>query len=257
MNISFPGFGVLAAALVIGTGAAYAQAPQDTGGACIPVAERAGRPYGCFIHASTPVGALDTAQAVWHLETFPTVDAAAKARTARGLVVEAFDKVWLLTIAPAGFRSPGGTQVAGIRTDPRQGRHHLRRAVPGGDLQAGHEVEGPSPLWPRSLVHTQRRGVPRDARRHDGESIRSRSSHRARWPSDGADRHGFQHSVIAGADSPRRQPAAHITGVRLDAEGPLQGLRSGGRFVLEHDGRDRSAPPARRARGPRRLRRPP
>ena len=118
MNISLPGFGVLAAALVMGTGSAYAQAPQDTGGACIPVAERAGRPYGCFIHASTPVGALDTAQAVWHLETFPTVDAAAKARTAHGLVVEAFDKVWLLTIAPAGFRSPGGTQVAGIGPIP-------------------------------------------------------------------------------------------------------------------------------------------
>ncbi len=117
MNVSFPGLGVLAA-LVIGTGSAYAQAPQDTGGACIPVAERAGRPYGCFIHGSTPVGALDTAQAVWHLETFPTVDAAAKARTARGLVVEAFDKVWLLTIAPAGFRSPGGTQVAGIGPIP-------------------------------------------------------------------------------------------------------------------------------------------
>ena len=117
MNVSFPGFGVLAA-LVIGTGSAYAQAPQDTGGACIPVAERAARPYGCFIHGSTPVGALETAQAVWHLETFATVDAAAKARTAHGLVVEAFDKVWLLTIAPAGFRSPGGTQVAGSDRSP-------------------------------------------------------------------------------------------------------------------------------------------
>jgi quercetin dioxygenase-like cupin family protein len=91
-----------------------AQPPQDTGGACIPVAERAGRPYGCFILASNPVGVVDQAEAFWHLETFPTAAAAAKARTPRSLVVEAFDKVWLLTIAPAVWRSAGGTHVAEI-----------------------------------------------------------------------------------------------------------------------------------------------
>ncbi len=84
----------------------------------MPVAERAGRPYGCFILSSTPVGALDATQAVWHVETFPTLDAATKAKTPRGVVTQSFDKVWLLTIAPAGFRSPGGTHVAAIGPIP-------------------------------------------------------------------------------------------------------------------------------------------
>jgi quercetin dioxygenase-like cupin family protein len=94
--------------------------PQDTDGRCLPVAQRAGRPYGCFILASNPVGTLDAADAVWHLETFPTINAATRAKTARGLVIEAFDKVWLLTVARTGFRSPGATHVAEIGPIPVQ-----------------------------------------------------------------------------------------------------------------------------------------
>jgi hypothetical protein len=88
--------------------------PQDTFNGCIPVSERAGRPYGCFIMASHPVGALDPAAAFWHVETFPSTAAATQAKTARGIVLEAFDKVWLLTIAESGWRARGGTHVAEI-----------------------------------------------------------------------------------------------------------------------------------------------
>jgi quercetin dioxygenase-like cupin family protein len=87
--------------------------PQDTGGACIPASERAGRTFGCFILASQPVGKLGPAT-FWHLETFPSRAAAEQAKDAHGAVLEAFDKVWLLTIADAGWRSKGGTHVAAI-----------------------------------------------------------------------------------------------------------------------------------------------
>ena len=88
--------------------------PQDTFNGCIPVSERAGRPYGCFILAAQPVGALSSAAAFWHVETYPTQAAALKAKGASGVVLEAFDKVWLMTIAASGWRSPGGKHLAAI-----------------------------------------------------------------------------------------------------------------------------------------------
>lgn len=92
--------------------AAYSQASAAV--ACVPLSERAGRSYGCFILASQPIGTLDPAAAFWHLETFATRDAADTAKGANGAVVEAFDKVWLLTFAVKGRRSTGGQHVAEI-----------------------------------------------------------------------------------------------------------------------------------------------
>jgi quercetin dioxygenase-like cupin family protein len=105
---------VLAAALLSAGVSAFAtDVLQDTGGACIPDSERAGREFGCFILAAQPIGKLDRAT-FWHVETFPTRAAAEQARAPRSAVVEAFDKVWLLTIADAGWRSKGATHVAEI-----------------------------------------------------------------------------------------------------------------------------------------------
>jgi len=83
-----------------------------TAGACVPVVERAGRPYGCFILATVPIGPVD--RPFWHVESFPSLAVATQTKSAHGFVHEAFGKVWLLTIAQAGFRSPGGTHVAEI-----------------------------------------------------------------------------------------------------------------------------------------------
>jgi hypothetical protein len=101
---------------------------QDTGAACIPASERAGRTVGCFILAAQPIGKIDK-PAFWHLETFPTRAAAQKARNSRGAVLEAFDKIWLLTIADAGWKSQGGTRVAEIghrSVDPGRRRRDVR-----------------------------------------------------------------------------------------------------------------------------------
>src|SRR3989442_1029879 len=47
-----------------------------TGVTCIPVSERAGRAFGCFILATQAIGPLDSGQAFWHLSTFATRSAA-------------------------------------------------------------------------------------------------------------------------------------------------------------------------------------
>jgi quercetin dioxygenase-like cupin family protein len=94
-------------------GIAQAQ-PQDTAVGCIPLSERAGRPFGCFIIASQPIGIIAPGDAYWHLETFPTRAAAEKQKGERGVVYEVFDKVWLLTMGPAATRTSGGQHVAAI-----------------------------------------------------------------------------------------------------------------------------------------------
>ena len=91
-----------------------AHAQVNTEGACVPTGERAGRAVGCFILASQPLGQFERAATFWHLETFPTRAAADNAKSARGAVVEAFDKIWLLSIADAGWRTAGATHVAEI-----------------------------------------------------------------------------------------------------------------------------------------------
>jgi quercetin dioxygenase-like cupin family protein len=93
--------------------AAHGQS-QDTASACIPASERDGRAFGCFIVAAQPLGRLERPATFWHLETFPTRAAAETAKSARGVVLEAFDKVWLLTIGDAGWRSSGAVHVAEI-----------------------------------------------------------------------------------------------------------------------------------------------
>jgi quercetin dioxygenase-like cupin family protein len=94
----------------------------QTDGTCVPVAERAGRTYGCFITARTELGRLSPHPALyWHLDTFPTRAAAeaegvrAARTTARATVVASLGRIWLFTIAPAVWR-PGaaGTRVARI-----------------------------------------------------------------------------------------------------------------------------------------------
>jgi quercetin dioxygenase-like cupin family protein len=109
-----PGF-VAGAALLILAAALHAGAQStDMAVGCIPESERGGFTYGCFILAADPVGQLDPDMAFWHVETFPTRAAADKARGSRATVVEAFDKVWLLTIARSGAKTPGATPVAEI-----------------------------------------------------------------------------------------------------------------------------------------------
>ena len=87
----------------------------QTDGTCIPVSERAGRAYGCFITARQELGALPAEPPLyWHLDTYPTVTAATSAKGPRGTVVESLGRVWLYSIAPLNYRPAAGERVARI-----------------------------------------------------------------------------------------------------------------------------------------------
>ena len=105
---------VVLAALAVSSTVLHAQ----TDGTCIPVAERAGREFGCFITAREELGRLPASPALyWHLDTYPTRAAAERARAKRSTVVESLGRTWLFTIAPKGWRPPRarrGERVARI-----------------------------------------------------------------------------------------------------------------------------------------------
>ncbi len=85
-----------------------------TGVTCVPVSERAGRAFGCFILATQAIGPLDSGRAFWHLSTFASRSAAEAVAGSHGGVVEALGKVWLLTIAEARWRPSQG--ISGNRS---------------------------------------------------------------------------------------------------------------------------------------------
>ena len=112
--IRFAGIRVALLALlstVLSSSALHAQ----TDGTCIPVAERDGRAFGCFISARQELGRLPSAPPLfWHLDTYRSREAAAAAGVSGSTVVESLGRVWLFTIAPAAWRPRGGTRVATI-----------------------------------------------------------------------------------------------------------------------------------------------
>jgi hypothetical protein len=80
---------------------------------CGPVAQRAGREFGCFITAREELGALPKDSALyWHINAFATRVAAEAAKASRSTVVESLGRTWLFTIAEAGWRPGSGERIA-------------------------------------------------------------------------------------------------------------------------------------------------
>jgi hypothetical protein len=80
---------------------------------CGPVAQRAGREFGCFITAREDLGALPRDSALyWHIDAFPTRAAAEAAKARRSSVVESLGRIWLFTIADSGWRPASGERIA-------------------------------------------------------------------------------------------------------------------------------------------------
>ncbi len=78
---------------------------------CVPVAERQ-MERGCYIILSHNLGLLPATTLFWHIDSFPTRATAEAAKMARSSVMEALGKIWLLTIAEAGWRPTGGERAA-------------------------------------------------------------------------------------------------------------------------------------------------
>jgi quercetin dioxygenase-like cupin family protein len=105
---------VASAVMTLLAGAAALGQSEGTGGRCVPLSERAGRELGCFIIATQVVGQLGSRPVFWHLTSYPTRAVADAAKGPGGAVVESLGKVWLFTIAEAGWRPAGGEHVAEV-----------------------------------------------------------------------------------------------------------------------------------------------
>lgn len=116
----------------------------QTAGTCIPVSERGGREFGCFITAREDLGRLPARPRLyWHLDSYATRAAAESSRVSRGTVVESLGRVWLFTIAGAAWRPKSGHREARIGPLP------LLRA----DRHAAVYMEGVFQPGMESVVH--------------------------------------------------------------------------------------------------------
>ena len=87
---------------------------ESTGETCIPVSERVGREFGCFITATETLGLLGDSPLFWHISRHPTRIAAEAVRDPGGTVVESLGQVWLFTISAEGTWPAEGERVAEI-----------------------------------------------------------------------------------------------------------------------------------------------
>lgn len=118
---------------------------------CRPVAERTGD-VGCWIMAREVLRQLPPDPLYWHLDTYPSRAAAEADKGARGTVIEAADKVWLLTIAEHSWRPRGGQRVAQIGPLPIDGaREHaavyMEAMLPPGFAAPIHRHPGPEAVY--------------------------------------------------------------------------------------------------------------
>jgi hypothetical protein len=92
---------------------ATSAAAQTVG--CVPVAQRAGQEFGCFITAREELGALPKDSALyWHIDAFPTAALAVAAKAPRSTVVRSLGRNWLFTIAGQRWRPVSGKRIAAV-----------------------------------------------------------------------------------------------------------------------------------------------
>lgn len=92
---------------------ALAQGVPGPGGVCKPASQRT-QEIGCWILADDPMGRFGRLSVFWHLDMYPTRDAAEADKGRRGVVLESLGKVWLMTIEDEHWRSAHGTRIVEI-----------------------------------------------------------------------------------------------------------------------------------------------
>ena len=103
---------ILAVVLFL-TGSAPAHGQASTR-PCPPAPDRTGQATPACRTALKELGPLHKEAVFWHLDTYPTIASARAAEGSQGTVVESLGRVWLFTIAEAGWRPPHGERVAEI-----------------------------------------------------------------------------------------------------------------------------------------------
>jgi quercetin dioxygenase-like cupin family protein len=103
---------------------------------------------GCWIMLIAPLGKLPPQPIFWHLDTYPTRTAAEASKGLRGALVESFGKVWLFTIAEAGWRPLSGARVAEIgplpvSSDSNYTAQYMEAVFTPGMTAPAHRHSGP------------------------------------------------------------------------------------------------------------------
>jgi quercetin dioxygenase-like cupin family protein len=77
---------------------------------CAPIAEKH-QELGCYVVARQRLGSLPQGTPLaWQLDVFPSRSAAEAAKGQRATIVEAFDRIWLFTIASPDWRAGVGAE---------------------------------------------------------------------------------------------------------------------------------------------------
>jgi quercetin dioxygenase-like cupin family protein len=125
--------------------AAWDQAFAQT--RCLPMTQRTTE-IGCWVTANEALGQLPERPIFWHLDNYATRVAAEAAKGPRGTVAESLGKVWLFTIAEAGWRPSNGTRVAQIgplpvSSDTKYTARYMEAIFTPGMTAAPHRHPGP------------------------------------------------------------------------------------------------------------------
>ena len=140
---------IASAILVLASLPAFAQRAVSTAD-CPAITEKRTE-IGCHTLTHQPLGRLPETPLFWHLHQFPTRRAAEIARGSRSTVVEAFQQIWLLTIAERGWQPSGGRRIAEIGPLPLPpaadftAMYAEATFAPGGSV-APHRHSGPE-VW--------------------------------------------------------------------------------------------------------------
>jgi quercetin dioxygenase-like cupin family protein len=130
--------------VLLGSANAWAQLP----GRCeAPVSERMGT-IGCYVVANQPLGSLPDVPLFWHVYVFPNRAAADAAKAPWSTIVEAFDKIWLFSVAPRDWHAASGEPVAVVGPlaqviDKSYTARYLEGVVPPGERTPVHTHAGP------------------------------------------------------------------------------------------------------------------
>jgi hypothetical protein len=157
---------------------------------CVPVAERQ-MERGCYILVSDPLGELPAGLLYWHIDAYPSRALAEAARRPRGTVVEALGKVWLMSVAEAGYR--GGWPAADDGGQELHGRVHGRHY----DARRGDGRASPS--RPGGDPYARRGGVHGDAHGSVHRPPWRSADHRSGRYSTPVDHHRYCGTPLAGA----------------------------------------------------------
>lgn len=136
---------LVASAALFMVGPAFGQATTRPCGA-----EETAGPACLMVRQDIP--ALPAGPLFWHLDTFSSTEAARKAASATGTVVEAFGKVWLFTIEREGWRPEAGVHVADIgplpiERAPTYSAEYLRSIFNPGATAPLHVHSGPEAFY--------------------------------------------------------------------------------------------------------------